>query len=69
MSIVMWATFDNCTQFTWNNTTYVSTHDTNITAKDTWLSNSLKFALIKNGTAFNVEFATPMSRDMCKRPR
>ena len=48
----------------------INRYDTNITAKDTWLSNSLKFALIKNGTAFNVELRYPDgSRDTCKRSR
>jgi len=58
-SIVIWVNYDNCTQFSWNNTTYVSTHQNNITAKDTGLYSALKFALIKKGTAFNVELRYP----------
>lgn len=58
-SVILWANYDNYTMANWNNTTYVSTTNCNVTVKDTYLSNALTFALIQNGTAFNVELRYP----------
>lgn len=57
--VVAWVLFDNYTMFTWNRTAFVSNNDPNVTMTDTYLIRALEFALIKNGTAFNLELRYP----------
>ncbi len=58
LGVVTWAVFDNYTMFTWNNTAFVaSDHITVMT--DSYLTKALKFALVANGTAFNLELRYP----------
>jgi hypothetical protein len=59
LGVTTWALLDNYAMFTWNRTAFVSTIDPNVSMTDTYLTNVLKFALIENGTAFNLELRYP----------